>query len=185
MCYINPMGKREENKIKRRNLIVTNALQLFQQKGFGNVTTAEIAAASHIAKKTFFQYFPTKDDVIFDNENELLDRILELINQHPKNVWEAYSKLLITTTNNDDRETIMVGHPFDLPQLIVQTPSLRSRLLVMWANYESQITDCLLATGDQPSVLAAQLLAAKMVVVLRLAFQQNQPVKDIIAELNG
>ena len=44
--------------------IAACALALFDQKGFNNVTVDEIAAAACISRRSFFRYFPTKEDAV-------------------------------------------------------------------------------------------------------------------------
>ncbi len=58
-------GLRERKKQRTRERIVEEAFELFDQRGFDGTTIADIADAADIAPRTFFSYFPSKDDVVF------------------------------------------------------------------------------------------------------------------------
>jgi|SRR5581483_10994647 AcrR family transcriptional regulator len=56
-------SRRKEKKEHTKAEILAAALQLFQTKGVGNTTAKEIATKAGIAEGTFFNYFPTKEDL--------------------------------------------------------------------------------------------------------------------------
>ena len=60
------MGLRESKKLEMRREIADAAMRLFVQRGFDHVTVSEVAAAARVSEKTVFNYFPTKEDLFFD-----------------------------------------------------------------------------------------------------------------------
>ena len=60
------MGLRESKKLRMRQEIADTAMRLFVARGFDHVTVAEVAAAAGVSEKTVFNYFPTKEDLFFD-----------------------------------------------------------------------------------------------------------------------
>src|SRR5215469_5173298 len=63
-----PPGLRERKKIKLRRAIQTAALRLFETQGYYNTTVEQIAEAAESSTTTFYRYFPTKEDVVLDND---------------------------------------------------------------------------------------------------------------------
>src|ERR671934_571005 len=76
-----PLGLRERKKQQTRQLIAETARSLFAERGFERVTVAEIARAADVSEQTVFNYFSTKEDLVYwrlgSFEEELLTTIRE------------------------------------------------------------------------------------------------------------
>lgn len=66
---------RAEKKAATRTAIADAALALFLTKGFDRVTVAEVADAARVSVNTAFNYFPTKEDLFFDRQDEVVQRL--------------------------------------------------------------------------------------------------------------
>ncbi|MGH2387553.1 MAG: TetR family transcriptional regulator, partial [Chloroflexota bacterium] len=67
------VGLRERKKAKTKAAIQRHALRLFEEQGYAATTIEQIAEAAEVSPSTFFRYFPTKDDVVLQDD---LDPIL-------------------------------------------------------------------------------------------------------------
>jgi AcrR family transcriptional regulator len=61
-------GLRERKKQKTKASIQREALRLFKKHGYEETTIEDIAEAAEISPSTFFNYFPTKEDVVIYDE---------------------------------------------------------------------------------------------------------------------
>ena len=67
-----PAGLRERKKARTRATIQTHALQLFRDQGYDATTVEQIIDAAEISETTFFRYFPTKEDVVLQDDYDPL-----------------------------------------------------------------------------------------------------------------
>lgn len=72
-------GLRERKKAKTRERISDIATGLFLERGFDEVTVAEVAKAANVSVKTVFNYFGAKEDLLFDREMEWIASIEALL----------------------------------------------------------------------------------------------------------
>ena len=63
-----PLGLRERKKLKLRRSVQREALRLFADRGYEDTTVEQIADAADISTTTFYRYFPTKEDVVLDDD---------------------------------------------------------------------------------------------------------------------
>ncbi len=63
-------GLRERKKKLMRQLISDTATLMFLQRGFDEVRVSEIAAACEVSEKTVYNYFPTKESLVLDREED-------------------------------------------------------------------------------------------------------------------
>jgi AcrR family transcriptional regulator len=77
------VGLRERKKRRTRQHIADTAARLFAERGYEHVTVVDVAEAAEVSEPTVYNYFPTKQDLVFDLEEDLSDRLAELIRTRP------------------------------------------------------------------------------------------------------
>ena len=76
-----PDGLRERKKARTRAAIREHALRLFRENGYQRTTVEQIAAAAEVSPSTFFRYFPTKEEVVLQDDMDT--RMIEALERQP------------------------------------------------------------------------------------------------------
>ena len=72
---------RERKKARTRAALQEHALRLFREQGYQATTVEQIAAAADVSPSTFFRYFPTKEDLVLQDDMDV--RLIEALEQMP------------------------------------------------------------------------------------------------------
>jgi AcrR family transcriptional regulator len=67
-----PTSLRERKKAKTRLAIREHAMALFKDQGYDKTTVEQIAAAAEVSPSTFFRYFPSKEEVVLQEDYDAL-----------------------------------------------------------------------------------------------------------------
>ena len=118
-------GLRERKKQKTRWAIQEHALRLIAEQGYEATTVDQIAAAAEISPSTFFRYFPTKEDLIIEDEYDaVLEEGMSTLDPAvpPLEAIREIMRGALTTMTDADRSKIL-----ERTKLVLAVPALRSR----------------------------------------------------------
>lgn len=76
-------GLRELKKARTRRLIADSAARLFAERGYEHVAVTDVAREAEVAEQTVYNYFPTKEQLVTDREQQIQDRLCDLIRSRP------------------------------------------------------------------------------------------------------
>ncbi|MER5647415.1 TetR family transcriptional regulator [Streptosporangium sp. NPDC002524] len=134
-------GLRERTRQAMRDELAKLALRMFADRGFDETTVDDIARAAGMSKRTFFRYFPSKEDVIFGGVDDLGEQVAEEIRARPagEDPWES---LRVVLGRWERRIHASQRELADL-RLIESTPSLRARTHQRRDRLRQQVADAL------------------------------------------
>lgn len=176
-------GLRERKKQRTRQAIREAALRLFTERGFERVAVAEIAAAAEVAEKTVFNYFGSKEALVFGGEAPVPQNLIATIGQRRpgESVTAAMRHELRNFAARLLGEPTVPPSPDPIPepdhakvlQLVVQTPALQTYLRQLFSRAEPAVAQVLAReTGAEPGSIEPDVAAMALVGVLRVLYER-------------
>jgi AcrR family transcriptional regulator len=83
------LGLRERKKARTRHLIAAVAARLFAEHGYEQVSVSDIAREAEVAEQTVYNYFQTKEQLVTDRDQQISDRMVDLIKTRAPGVSAA------------------------------------------------------------------------------------------------
>jgi AcrR family transcriptional regulator len=164
-------GLRERKKQQTRELIAETARRLFADRGFERVSVAEIARTADVSEKTVFNYFPTKEDLVYwrleSFEQELLDTLRE--RAVGESLLEAFGRFvrkprgMLGRYDPETQERLAA-----VSRMIASSPSLLAREQQIFAGYTRSLAALIAAeTGASADDVEPWVAANAMMGVHR------------------
>jgi AcrR family transcriptional regulator len=164
-------GLRERRKQETRRAISDVATEMFVTRGFDEVTISQVAEAAGVSKMTVTNYFPRKEDLVFDRADAITRHLADVVStRRPGESMLAAIRRDYAEAAARADVTLGLSSP-EFARMITSSPALASRGLEMLYQREQALGDAIAAeTGtDNP---AQRLIAAILCSVHRVLFAE-------------
>jgi AcrR family transcriptional regulator len=155
------IGLRERTRRAVRAELVSEAMELFLDKGFESTTVEDIAVAAGLSRRSYFRYFASKDDVLAEGLAQVGDTIAETVRRRPpaEPPWTALRRGFDALLEQAE------SHPRarDMGRLFLQNPVFEASHQSKQVHWQTSIAAALeerLPEGAVNSSLTAKAIAA-------------------------
>ncbi|HWM11062.1 MAG TPA: TetR/AcrR family transcriptional regulator [Solirubrobacteraceae bacterium] len=165
------MGLREDKKQQTRQHIAEIARRRFAEAGFERVTVAEIAREAQVSTKTVFNYFATKEDLVYWRLESFEQELLGAIRDRPpgETVLEAFGRFVLAPRGMlGDVDAAQREQLAALTHTIAASPALLAREEQIFAGYTRSLAALLAQEQDggvEPAVVASTLIGVHRALV--------------------
>jgi AcrR family transcriptional regulator len=131
-------GLRERKKQQTRQLLSDTARRLFAERGFENVSVAEVARLADVSEATVFNYFPTKEDLVYTGLEAFEGELLRTVRDRPRgeSVVDAFGRFILEPRGlfaaRDERA---VRDLVAVSRMIASSPALLAREEQIFAHF--------------------------------------------------
>jgi AcrR family transcriptional regulator len=149
------LGLRERKKEQTRQLIAETARRLFVERGFAQVTVGQIARAADVAEQTVYNYFPTKEDLVYWRLESFEEELLAAIRERApgESVLAAFWQWMLRPHGLLDGQPVAEGLAA-IGRVISESPALRVREQQVFERYTDSLAGLLASeTGAEPDAI--------------------------------
>lgn len=144
-------GLRERKKLRTKQAIVEVASRLFLEQGYAQTTLVQIADEAEVAPSTFFNYFPTKIDLVFCFFDAIIESAKLRIAERPEGE-DALDAILAWLRE----DLIEVEQPYvhaigRMPAIIAAAPELGAEERLRSALLEDVLAEAFARDLDEPA----------------------------------
>jgi AcrR family transcriptional regulator len=176
------LGVRERKKLAARTALSDAALRLFKENGFDATTVNDIAQLADMSPRTFFRYFDTKEDVVFQDAPRQLQALREFLRERPagetKTAALRGALIIFAGMLEKERDELQLR-----AQLSRSARTLAERAAVELQNWRLALTEELMQRPGNRDHIRCQLLAAAGVSVLTVAIMLRSETDRPLPEL--
>jgi TetR/AcrR family transcriptional regulator, regulator of mycofactocin system len=174
-------------RVTSREELEETAFALFAEHGFEATTVDEIAAAAGIGRRTFFRYFPSKNDIPWGAFEQELERMRARLRACPPQVpvMDAIREALVDF--NRVEPAVIPMHRRRM-ELILRVPTLFAHSTLRFTAWREVIAEFVAArTGQRAGQLAPQAIAHAVLGVAVAAYEHwlDDPAADLGELLDG
>jgi AcrR family transcriptional regulator len=161
-------GLREVKKARTRQFIAETAARLFAERGYENVAVIDVARAAGVAEKTVYNYFPAKEHLLLDQDDDLRDRLVSAIRSRAGGVSPAAAITgvalgLVEGVASMPAEQVRGG----LGYLAAVSPAVRRLCLEMTDRHADAIAAALTETTEITDPALAKVRAVALAWVIQ------------------
>src|SRR5947207_10191757 len=170
--YTSGVGLRETKKKRTRQEIADTAMRLFATRGFDHVTVAEVAEEAGVSGKTVFNYFPTKEDLFYDEVPAREEALRQAI--RGRRSGESILAALRRLQSGECPRMCSPGFAV-FARIIEQSPALQAKELEVMARFSAALAETIqqeLGVDERDARIAAGLLVSVHRQLFRAARKQ-------------
>ncbi len=170
----NRPGLRDRKKEMTRQAISDVATRLFIERGFDKVSVADIAHEANVARKTVFNYFPRKEDLVFDREEEVRALVREALAGRGRQSPVAAFQMLVRRLAESRHPLFRISErPVQFWRTVAESPALTARARELQVTLADDLAGMLSdAVGRPHSDPGARLAAAMLMATLVVAYSE-------------